>query len=226
MSGYLKLYERLSLALTERPVSRVCAWASVAIPIRVGMPSCCNWEPRSSSMGQQQLRISRRRCEFHSHSFLQESAFVQILMRKPGGSPPFLRHLLPPIWETRGHEWSLNEFRSPSFCGSQRAFKYLLESLLALVLEAHYFQDMENKSAPLDSHLNPAGGLSGPKDLACLLARRAFLPAVNAALPPLSVCPGTWLHLLLSLLFVLCHVHWPCFSVFVSIFLNGVYRFF
>lgn len=87
------------------------------------------------------------------------------------------------------------------------AFKYLLESLLALALEAHYFQDMENTSAPLGSHLNSAGGLSGPKDLARLLAQRAFLPAADTALPPLSVCPGTWLHLLLSLLFVLCHVH-------------------
>lgn len=68
-------------------------------------------------------------------------------------------------------------------------------------------QDMENKSALLESHLNLAGGLDGPKALDCLLAQSAFLPTINTALPPLSECPGTYLPLLLSLLYVLCHVH-------------------
>lgn len=86
MNGYLKLYESLSLAPIERPISWACAWASVAIPAQVQMPSCWSWEPQSNRVNSSWESLVHG-ANF-SLPFLQESAFVQIFVRTPGDSPP------------------------------------------------------------------------------------------------------------------------------------------
>lgn len=126
LQGFCSSHIAPSWPLTSgysNPVSWVCAGASVAIQFESRCPAVVTGSLDGSTAAENLSYMVRI-----SQSLIPLGIRLCANTRRPGGSPPFLRRLLPWIWETRGHEQSLSKFRSPSLCGSQHdlAFSCLL----------------------------------------------------------------------------------------------------
>lgn len=161
-------------------------------------PSCCSWELAGSPAAENLLY----KC--HSCLALQESCtypWQGLAVPHPASHASDLRH----------NQWSLKEWRSPSF-GSASGVWVFNHPLGLKVWQPWDWRLVGSGTWSINLHHQIPTQAQLEQSQGLVLAQRAFL---TMALPPLSACPGTWLHL--------CFLFSLCFAISIKLVFPQLY---